>query len=71
MVLKILALLAVLFLVYILFFKKTREKDIKKDEPEQIEDVMIECPTCGVYFSKKEGVLSSGRYYCSSECLPR
>ena len=65
MVIKLLALVAILFLTYVLFFKKNREKDIKKDN----EDIMVECPTCNIYFSKKDGVLSNGKYFCSKECL--
>lgn len=70
MIFKLIAVLAVLFIVYTLFFKKSREKTINKNErDENIEDVMVECPTCGTYVSKKEGILSNGKYFCSSECL--
>ena len=70
MILKFLAIAAVLFVVYLLFFKKNREKDIKKDNtPDQIEDVMFECPTCGTYVSKDDAILSNGKYYCTSACL--
>ena len=68
MILKILAIAVVLFLVYIVLFKKDREKNVKKDD-EKIEDVMIECPTCGTFVSKKEAILSNGQYFCSKECL--
>lgn len=72
--LKIGALIVILFLVYILFFKKNREKDIrdknKTDEKyDQITDTMVECPTCGTYVSKDEAILSSGKYFCSKGCL--
>lgn len=69
MVLKVLAVLAVLFLVYIVLFKKDREKEVTKKEDEKIEDVLVECPTCGTFVSKKEGILSNGKFYCSKECL--
>lgn len=69
MVLKVLAVLAVLFLIYIVLFKKGREKEVTKKENEKIEDVMVECPSCGTYVSKKEGILSNGKFYCSKECL--
>ncbi|PHO08912.1 hypothetical protein CPG37_11895 [Malaciobacter canalis] len=70
MIFKILAVLAVLFLVYIIFFKKDREGVIKTNKKkENIEDVMVECPSCGTYVSKKEGILSNGKYFCSKECL--
>ncbi len=69
MVLKVIAILAVLFLISIVLFKKDREKEVTKKEDEKIEDIMVECPTCGTYVSKKEGILSNGKFYCSKECL--
>ena len=72
MILKIAAVLVVLVLVYILFFKKNREQDtsLKKSKKKQEEtDVMVECPSCGTFVSKKEGILSNGKFFCSQECL--
>ena len=73
--LKILVIGVVLFFVYLVFFKKNRERDIrsKKDNenPNQLEDVMNPCPTCGTYIVKEDAILSSGQYYCSTECLPK
>ena len=69
MILKLLAIAAVLFLVYIFLFKKNREKEVKKEDKEKIEDVMVECPNCSTFVSKKEAILSNGRYFCSKECL--
>jgi uncharacterized protein len=70
MIFKILAIAVVLFLVYIVFFKKNREQNIKdKDKYDQITDTMVECPTCSTYVSKDDAILSSGKYYCSKECL--
>ena len=72
MILKFLAISAALFLVYIVFFKKNREKDIvikKQKKKEKIEDEMVECPTCKVYVSKNEAILSNAHFYCSKECL--
>jgi len=72
MIFKFLAVAAVLFLVYILFFKKSRESNIKKKEKyDQITDTMVECPTCSTYVSKDDAILSNGKYYCSKECLPQ
>lgn len=68
MILKVLAIGVVLFLVYIVFFKKNRELDVKKDD-EKIEDIMVECPICSTYVSKKEAILSNGHFYCSKDCL--
>ena len=71
MILKLLAVVAVLFLLYIIFFKKNRveNKDEKNGKKEEIEDVLVECPSCGTLISKDEAILSNGKYYCSNECL--
>jgi len=69
MILKFLAFAAVIFLIYIVLFKKNREKSVSKKEDEKIEDVMVECPTCGTFVSKEEAILSNGDFYCSKECL--
>lgn len=72
MIFKILALMAVIFLVYIVFFKKNRENSIKsknKSNHEQITDTLVECPKCGTFVAKDDAILSSGKYYCSKECL--
>ena len=69
MILKILAILAVLFFVYLIFFKKNREKNISKKKNEKIEDEMVECSTCQIYVSQREAILSNGKFYCSKECL--
>ena len=70
MIFKLLALMVVIFLVYIVFFKKKRELDKKNnDKYEEITDTLVECPKCGTYVSKDEAILSNGKYFCSSECL--
>ncbi|GGD33970.1 hypothetical protein GCM10012288_04940 [Malaciobacter pacificus] len=69
MVLKVLAIVVVLILVYIFFFKKSRESEITGNKKHEIEDELVECPTCKTYVSSKESILSNGKYYCSKECL--
>jgi len=72
MIFKILAVLAVLFLVYIVFFKKNREESLKNkrdDKYKEISDTLEECPTCGTFVAKDEAILSNGKYFCSRECL--
>ncbi len=70
MILKFLIAAIVLFLIYIVLFKKDREKEVKTNKKdEKIEDIMVECPTCGTFVSKKEAILSNGQFYCSKECL--
>jgi len=72
LILKLLAVVAILFLLYIIFFKKNRviDKDSQQNtKNEELEDVLIECPSCGTFVSKDEAILSNGKYYCSNECL--
>ena len=71
MIIKLLLLGIVLFGVYLVFFKRKREKDIgnQKKKNEEITDTMVECPTCGTYTSKDDSILSNGKYFCSQECL--
>ena len=68
MIFKILALGLVIFFIYIIFFRKTRVGNNKTKNDNSI-DEMVECPTCKVFVSKGEAILSNGRYYCSKECL--
>lgn len=71
MILKVVAVLVIIFLIYILFFKKNREKEIRRKQNEKIEDEMMECPSCKIYVSQKEAILSNGKFYCSKECLSK
>ena len=69
MLFKVVIIIALLFLVYIFFFKKGREKYIFDKKNEKIVDEMVECPSCKTYVSQKEALLSNGKFYCSKECL--
>lgn len=69
MFLKVVLIIVAAFLIYIFFFKKSREKDIEKKDDLMIEDEMVECPTCKTYVSQKEAIVSNGKFYCSKECL--
>lgn len=71
MIFKVLFFLGAIFLVYLIFFKKSREKQVKNNAKNKLEneEIMVECPTCRVFVSKKEGILSNGKYFCSKECL--
>lgn len=69
MVLKIVAVIIMAFLVYIVFFKRNREREMFAKKNEKITDVMVECPTCKTYVSQKEAIASNGKFYCSKECL--
>ena len=69
MVLKIVAVIIMALLVYIVFFKRNREREMFAKKNEKITDVMVECPTCKTYVSQKEAIVSNGKFYCSQECL--
>jgi len=71
MLLKILLVIGVIAAVYFFFIKKsmplTKERhDNKKRRNE--EETMVECATCGTYISTNEAIVSSSRFYCSTEC---
>ena len=70
MILKIILVAIALFLLYVFVFKKGREKEVAKKD-ETIIDEMIECSSCKVFVSKKEAILSNGKYFCSKECLDK
>ena len=73
MILKALLVGAVIYIVYIMFFKQksvkntTKEQNTKKNKPQANE--MVECANCGVYTEISECILSNGKYYCSQECI--
>ena len=71
MLLKILLVIAVIAAVYFFFIKKstplTKERHEKKNKQDDGE-TMIECATCGTYISTNEAIVSSGKFYCSTEC---
>ena len=67
MVLKVVIVIIAAFLIYVFLFKKGRKKEIAKKSDEMITDEMVECPTCKTYVSKKEAIVSNGKFYCSKE----
>ncbi|QOP45033.1 PP0621 family protein [Sulfurimonas paralvinellae] len=73
MILKALLVGAVIYIVYIMFFKQkavknSSEKQTKKTKKPEANE-MIECANCGVYTEISECILSNGKYYCSNECI--
>ncbi len=68
MIFKILIFVVVAYLVYNFFMNKKKQTN---DEAKQIEEELISCPSCGMYISKDEAILSNGKYFCSKECLPK
>jgi len=76
MILKILIISAVIYGVYLMFFKtkpevKSSQKSAKKESKKLDADEMVECATCGVYAEVNECILSNGKYYCCRECLDK
>lgn len=68
MLLKVIAVVFIGFIIYILFFKNKRVDGVKKND-KLISDEMVECPSCSTYVAQSEAIVSSGRFYCSKECL--
>nr|WP_315059358.1 PP0621 family protein [uncultured Campylobacter sp.] len=66
MLFKILAFLAVLIAIYVLFFKNRIKNGTKKDDGEA--ENFVECAKCGTFVEAKQSVLSSGKYVCK-ECM--
>lgn len=68
MLLKVIAVVLVGFIIYVIFFKKSRSENIKKND-KLISDEMVECPSCSTFVSQKEAIISNGRFFCSKDCL--
>lgn len=76
MILKIAAILVVLYIVYIIFFKRggsipfvNSDSAPKKKKKIDYDEEMIECCNCKTFVSKDEAILSNGKFYCSKECI--
>ena len=71
---KILAIIAVLFIIYLLFFRTKRvdnqkiNSDTKKRKDSELEEVMVECCKCSTFVSTKDAIIKDGKFYCSKEC---
>ncbi|EMG31528.1 PP0621 family protein [Campylobacter showae] len=66
MLFKILAFLAVLIAIYLIFFK-TRVKGGAKKEDKDAEN-FVECKKCGTFIEAKDAVISGGGYVCE-DCI--
>lgn len=74
MILKLLLVIAVIFVVYIMFFKAKKPRNAQtteeKNHQANIEaNELVPCVHCGTYLEVEEAILSNGKYYCSSECV--
>jgi len=76
MILKLLLIAAVVYGVYLIFFKKrkhvTQESTSPKPKRKKVEtNEMVECHECALYIEISEAILSNGHYYCSKECVAK
>lgn len=68
--LKLLLFVGLITTIYYLFFAKKKSlTSSRNDDP--TEEAMIPCTMCGTYVQAKEALMSSGKYYCSPECLKK
>ncbi len=68
MLIKVISVVLAGFVVYLLFFKNKRVDGVKKND-KLISDEMVECPTCSTFFIYQEAIVSSGKFFCSKDCL--
>lgn len=70
MLLKIALFAAVLFLIYIFFFKNNRKEEIQKSASKKVleGETMVECHACSTFISHKDALIKDGLFYCSKEC---
>lgn len=71
MLLKIIAFITVIFLIYIFFFKSKREDTVSKksSEPKKLEgDTMVECQKCTTFVTYDDAIIKDGQFFCSKEC---
>ncbi len=77
MIFKLIILAAVIYGIYILFFregnliekmKQNRKKDRSDRDKGGDIDTVVECSKCGIYVSIDEAVIKDGVYFCSKEC---
>ena len=72
MIMKFLLLAGILFLIYIMFFKRSNtaetvsKKKKKKAAPKG--DIMMECEKCETFVSEDEAIIKDGKFYCSKKC---
>ena len=69
MLFKILAFLAVLIAIYLIFFKTRVKRGVKgaKKEDKEAQN-FVECKKCGTFIEAKDAVISGGGYVCR-DCI--
>ncbi|MBE0495613.1 MAG: Prokaryotic metallothionein [Campylobacterales bacterium] len=70
MILKILGLVAVLFLIYFFFFKVARTSGgTSPKKPKKLQgETMLECANCSTFVSDSDAIIKDGQFFCSREC---
>ena len=66
MLFKILAFLAVLIAIYLIFFKTRVKRGVKKEDKDA--ENFVECKKCGTFIEAKDAVISGGGYVCQ-DCM--
>ncbi|MDR2342091.1 MAG: Prokaryotic metallothionein [Campylobacteraceae bacterium] len=64
--LKIILFVILIYIAYILFFGKKRDKKYDKNTFE--EELMVECTTCKTFIGISEAIKKDGQYFCSQKC---
>lgn len=68
---KYLLLGVVVYIAYLVFFRKKRE-NVENDNSSILKkdsETMVECVKCSTFISPKEALIKNGKFYCSNECL--
>ncbi len=68
MLYKALILIAILFIIYIIFFKKPNIKRDANKKSISKGNTMLECKECGTFVSEDETVIKDAQFYCSKNC---
>lgn len=70
MLLKIALFVAVLFLIYIFFFKNSKKGEMNKKSSKKVleGETMVECKACSTFISHNEAIIKDGQFFCSKEC---
>jgi len=70
-----LVIIGLVLIVYFFFIKKkplSQKKETPKAEKETPKaNDMVECFGCGIYSELDESILSSGKYFCSKDCVDK
>jgi len=69
MIFKLILLVAVITIVYFIFFKKNKSVEDKEfDLNAQVGEELIPCYKCGTLTSENETIIHNGQQFCSKEC---